>query len=523
MALNVDQLPDDLEALKQLLLGREALITRLIEEITRLKRWRFGRSAEKIDESISPQLWLHDLPKLEDMVKPEPSIEKSRSVPSEDSTDKAPEPKTGATREPRTPRSLPADLPRRTVVHPPQSCHCPECGSAMRRLGEDVSEMLDFVPGHFEVIRHVRPKLSCVHCSKVVQHPAPARPIERALPTAGLLAHVLVSKYADHCPLYRQQGIYRRAGLELDRATLASWVGEASDLLDPVVSAVGRHVLAAQKIHGDDTPVPVLDPGRGRTKTGRLWAYVRDDRPAAGPDPPAVWYRYSPDRKGEHPRAHLRAYSGILQADAYAGFTPLYEDGRILEAACWAHARRKHYDLYAADRSPIAAEAIRRIGLLYAIEREIRGCTPEVRTAVRRDRSAPVLDAMHAWLNTTLRNVSAKSPLAGAIHYTLARWRALTRFCDDGRIELDNNTAERAIRPLVLGRKNYLFAGSDAGGERAANLYSLIGTCLLNRIDPLAYLRHVLECIGEYPINRIEELLPWQIAPKLTAPQRQAA
>jgi transposase len=286
MALNVDQLPDDLEALKQLLLGREALITRLIEEITRLKRWRFGRSAEKIDESISPQLWLHDLPKLEDMVKPEPSIEKSRSVPSEDSTDKAPEPKTGATREPRTPRSLPADLPRRTVVHPPQSCHCPECGSAMRRLGEDVSEMLDFVPGHFEVIRHVRPKLSCVHCSKVVQHPAPARPIERALPTAGLLAHVLVSKYADHCPLYRQQGIYRRAGLELDRATLASWVGEASDLLDPVVSAVGRHVLAAQKIHGDDTPVPVLDPGRGRTKTGQLWAYVRDDRPAAGPDPP---------------------------------------------------------------------------------------------------------------------------------------------------------------------------------------------------------------------------------------------
>jgi hypothetical protein len=219
----------------------------------------------------------------------------------------------------------------------------------------------------------------------------------------------------------------------------------------------------------------------------------------------------------------LRAYSGILQADAYAGFTPLYEDGRILEAACWAHARRKHYDLYAADRSPIAAEAIRRIGLLYAIEREIRGCTPEVRTAVRRDRSAPVLDAMHAWLNTTLRNVSAKSPLAGAIHYTLVRWRALTRFCDDARIELDNNTAERAIRPLVLGRKNYLFAGSDAGGERAANLYSLIGTCLLNRIDPLAYLRHVLECIGEYPINRIEELLPWHIAPKLTAPQRQAA
>src|ERR1039457_3790684 len=523
MALNVDQLPDDLEALKQLLLGREALITGLIEEITRLKRWRFGRSAEKIDESISPQLWLHDLPKLEDMVKPEPSIEKSRSVPSEDSTDKAPEPKTGATREPRTPRSLPADLPRRTVVHPPQSSHCPECASAMRRLGEDVSEMLDFVPGHFAVIRHVRPKLSCVHCSKVVQHPAPARPIERALPTAGLLAQVLVSKYADHCPLYRQQGIYRRVGVELERATLADWVRQASNLFDPLVAAVGRHVRSAEKIHGDDTPVPVLDPGRGQTKTGRLWAYVRDDRPAAGPDPPAVWYRYSPDRKGEHPQAHLRSFRGILQADGYAGFNALYEDGHILEAACWAHARRKHYDLYTVDRSPIASEAIRRIGLLYAIEREIHGQTPAARLAVRQRRSAPVLAQLHVWFTATQLTVSAKSPLAGAIRYSLVRWQALTRFCHDGRIELDNNTAERSIRALVLGRKNYLFAGSDAGGERAANLYSLIGTCLLNRIDPLAYLRHVLECIGEYPINRIEELLPWQIAPKLTAPQRQAA
>jgi len=521
MAFSIDQLPEDPEALKQLLIGREALITRLIEEITRLRRWRYGRSAEKIDESINPQLWLHDLPKPA-VPKPEPAIEHSQ-VPSEDSTAQAPQPVSGATRERRTPSSLPADLPRRTVVHPPRSCQCPECGSAMRRLGEDISEMLDYIPGHFEVVRHVWPKLSCAKCSKVVQHAAPARPIERALPTAGLLAHVLVGKYADHCPLYRQQGIYRRAGLELERATLASWVGEASDLLDPVVSAVGRHVLAAQKIHGDDTPVPVLDPGRGRTKTGRLWVYVRDDRPAAGPGPPAVWYRYSPDRKAEHPRGHLHTFRGILQADAYSGFTPLYADGRILEAACWAHARRKHYDLYVADRSPIALEAMRRIGLLYAIEREIRGCAPEVRAAVRQQRSAPVLDALRTWLNATLLSVSAKSPLAAAIHYTLVRWTALTRFCDDGRIEIDNNTAERAIRPLVLGRRNFLFAGSDAGGERAANIYSLIGTCLLNRIDPSAYLRHVLECIGEHPINRIEELLPWQIAPKLITSQRQAA
>jgi hypothetical protein len=236
-----------------------------------------------------------------------------------------------------------------------------------------------------------------------------------------------------------------------------------------------------------------------------------------------VWYRYSPDRKAEHPHRHLHTFRGILQADAYAGFTPLYADGRILEAACWAHARRKHYDLYVADRSPIAFEAMRRIGLLYAIEREIRGSTPERRAAARQERSLPVLNALRTWLNATLLTVSAKSPLAGAIHYTLVRWTALTRFCDDGRIEIDNNTAERAIRPLVLGRRNFLFAGSDAGGERAANIYSLIGTCLLNRIDPSAYLRHVLECIGEHPINRIEELLPWHVAPKLITPQRQAA
>ena len=381
----------------------------------------------------------------------------------------------------------------------------------------------NYVPGHFQVIRHVRPKLSCVQCSKVVQQPAPSRPIQRGLPTAGLLAHVLVSKYADHCPLYRQQSIYRRAGLNLDRATLASWVGQSSQLMDPLVNALGRYVLSAQKIHADDTPVPVLEPGRGRTRTGRLWTYVRDDRPSAGPDPPAVWYRFSPDRKGQHPRDHLRSFRGILQADAYAGFAPLYEGSRIIEAACWAHARRKFYDVYVIDRSMIAEEAIRRIGELYDIERQLRGHPPEVRCAERQEQAVPKLRALQAWLDATLRTVSAKSPIAGAIHYTLVRWAALTRFSEDGRIELDNNTAERAIRPLVLGRKNYLFAGSDAGGERAANIYSLIGTCLLNKIDPSAYLRHVLCQIAEHPINRIEALLPWHIAPIILVPQHQAA
>lgn len=293
--------------------------------------------------------------------------------------------------------------------------------------------------------------------------------------------------------------------------------------MDPLVNALGRYVLSAQMVHADDTPVPVLEPGRGRTRTGRLWTYVRDDRPSAGPDPPAVWYRFSPDRKSQHRRDHLRSFRAILQADAYAGFAPLYEGSRIIEAACWAHTRRKFYDVYVIDRSPIAGEAIRRIGELYDIERQLRGRTPEVRCAARREQAMPKLRALREWLDVMLRTVSAKSPIAGAIHYTLVRWAALTRFAEDGRIELDNNTAERAIRPLVLGRKNYLFAGSDAGGERAANIHSLIGTCLLKKIDPSAYLRYLLCQIAEHPINRIEALLPRHIAPNLLAPQHRAA
>ncbi len=393
----------------------------------------------------------------------------------------------------------------------------------MRKLGEDISEQLDFIPGYFKVLVHVRPKLSCGHCARVIQLPAPSRPIERGLPAPGLLAQVIVAKYADHCPLYRQQGIYRRSGVELDRATLAEWVGGASWLLAPLVDALGRYVLAPGKVHADDTPVPVLDPGRGKTKTGRLWTYVRDDRPAGSRDPPAVWYRYSQNRKAEHPRAHLRAFHGILQADAYSGFAALYQDERIVEASCWAHARRKFYDIYIANNSPIAAEAIQRIGALYAIEREIRGRLPSERAAVRQERSRPLLDELQAWLSATLRTVSAKSQLAGAIHYALVRWGALTRYRDDGRIEIDNNSAERAIRPIVLGRRNYLFAGSDAGGERAANLYSLIGTAMLNAMDPYLYLRHVLERIAEHPIKRIEELLPWHVAAKLPEAARQTA
>lgn len=517
MRSDIDTLRSELAALREKLAGREALIESMRTEIIRLKRWRYGASSESIDPALAPELPLAG----GEAAKPATAgCAKDCAPPRLMSVDLAREKR--ASRRPL--RDLPAHLPRLVRVHEPEDCHCPGCGDAMRRLGEDASEQLDYVPGYFRVIRHVRPKYACTACARIVQAAAPSRPIERALPTAALLAQVIGAKYADHCPLYRQEGIYRRARVELPRSMLASWSGDAADLLDPLVASLERYVMSATKLHADDTPVPVLSPGLGKTRTARLWAYVRDERPAAGPDPPAVLYRYSPDRKGEHPQAHLAKFAGVLQADGYSGFAALYEDGSIAEAGCWAHARRKFYDVYIVDRSALAFEAMRRIGELYAIERQVRGKRPAARLAARRERSAPILADLQAWLNATLRTLSVKSPLASAIQYTLTRWSALSRFLGDGAVEIDNNAAERAIRALVLGRRNYLFAGADSGGETAARLYSLIGTCRLNDIDPHAYLRHVLERIASHPINRIEELLPWRVElTQCDSPQQEAA
>ncbi|MGB6412579.1 MAG: IS66 family transposase [Candidatus Cybelea sp.] len=489
---------DDQIAAKNVeLLSRHVEIEALKLDILKLRRLQFGQKSEKRACQIEQlELRLEELETTEAQLS-EALAAQGKMAPS--------------TRTPRTRREWPDHLARETQVVAPHEESCPSCNGTLKPLGEDVSETIEYVPARFKVIRCVRPKLACASCDAIVQAPVPSRPIERGIAGPGLLAHVLVGKYADHLPLYRQSEIYARVGVDLDRSLLADWVGRASELLAPLADALRRHVFAADVVHGDDTPLPVLAPGRGKTKTGRLWTYVRDERPAGGQAAPAVWFAYTPDRKGEHPQRHLNDFIGILQADGYAGFSRLYDGGRVVEAACWAHVRRKFVDLYELHQSEVAKEVLDRIGALYAIEKEIRERSPVERRAVRQERSRPLLDALELYLRDMLRTLSQKSAMAKAIRYALSRWEALNRYCDDGRIEIDNNAAERALRCVALGRKNYLFAGSDAGGERAAAIYSLLGTAKLNGFNPEAYLREVLARIAEHPITRIDELLSWNL------------
>jgi transposase len=500
------------EALKIALLT----IDKMKVELSYLRRMKYGRASEKLEHAQLELVGGQVAPLVVAPAVDEAANEQGKSKVTSIEAGR----KKRQTRQRPGLRELPEHLPRRTVVHTPQGgCNCEACGGGLREIGQDVSEVLDYEPGSFHVVRHVRPKMACSGCSTITQALAPSRPIERGMAGAGLLSHVLVSKYADHTPLYRQCQIYAREGVELERSTLTDWVGQAARLLTPLADAIGRYVLRAEKVHGDDTPIRVLGGKASKARTGRLWVYVRDDRPSGDRAAPAVWFQYSGNRNGEHPAKHLKHFRGVLQADAFAGYNALYEDGRIIEAACWSHARRKMWDIHERQhklRATLAHQALEQIGELFKVEAEIKGRSPLRRRRVRGLRTRPVLNDLRTWMSQTLAEVSAKSPMALAIGYSLSNWTALTRFVDDGRIEAHNNAAERALRAVAIGRKNYLHVGSDAGGQSAAVIYTLLGTAKLNGINPQLYLRHVLERIADHPINRIDELLPWVVATRLS-------
>jgi transposase len=508
---DADDLPDDPEALRALLLAERAHHAaemarvagerdRLRAIIAALQRNRFGRRSEQLDPD-QLALALEDVEQRIAAVEAEEerkSAPRQRRLPLQRRTNRG---------------ALPAHLPRiETVIGAATSCPC--CAGAMHKIGEDVSERLDIVPAQFRVLVVRRPKYACRACSgTIVQAPAPPRLVEGGLPTEALVAHAIVAKYADHLPLYRQAQIYARQGLDLDRSTLADWVGRGAWWLRPLHARLLDELRTAPMLFADETPAPVLNPGRGRTKTGQLWAYARDDRPWGGPAPPAVAYVYAPDRKAERPAAHLQGFRGVLQVDGYAGYRALAEAGQVQLACCWAHVRRRFFEIAQSGNAPIATAALVRIAELYAIEADIRGCDPKARRAARQDRSRPIVETLRSWLEAQLAAVSQKSAIAEAIRYALSRWVGLTRFLDDGRVEIDSNVVERAIRPLALNRKNALFAGSDGGGEHWAILASLIETCKLNAIDPHAYLADVFaRLVAGHPINRIEDLLPWRWA-----------
>ena len=480
-------LPDDVETLKAMLLAerekhrteqraQELRIEQLKQTIARLRQQRFGQSSER--RALLDQLELQLFELEEDHAQAEAAADldapDSVTVQSFAPFDAA----QGRRRKPAR-RPLPEHLPRERVIYPVPSA-CPCCGGALHKLGEDVTESLELVPRRWKVVQHVREKYSCRVCEQISQPPAPSHPIARGRAGPGLLAHVLFGKYGLHLPLTRQSTTFAREGVELDVSTLADWVGAAA---------------------------------AGKTRTGRLWTYVRDDRPFAGQAPPAAIYFYSPDRSGAHAEAHLAGWQGLMQADAYSGFNRLYEPGRqpgpIVEVACWAHARRYFFELARLNKAPVGIEAVARIDALFTIEREINGKSPSERRSVRQERSKPLVDALGAWLREQHAKVSPNGKTSKAIAYSLNAWEALIRFLDDGRLCMSNNAAERAMRPIATGRRNWTFAGSDQGGRRAAAIYTIIETAKLNDVDPLAWLADVLARLQDHPAKRLDELLPW--------------
>jgi len=509
-----EPLPEDIAALKAALVAEraarqqaevrassaEAMVAHYKLLIAKLKREQYGQSSErgrKLIDQLELQLEELAASAAEDEAAAEPTGVDPTSVHA-------------FTRKKPVRAPFPAHLPRERVVIPAPSA-CPCCGGKLAKLGETITETLEVAPRQWKVIQTVREKFTCRSCEKITQPPAPFHVIARGRAGASLLAMILYAKFGEHQPLNRQSDSYARQGIDLDVSTLADWVGACTATLAPLVELIRRHVFAAERIHGDDTTVPVL--AKGRTITGRLWTYVRDDRPYAGPDPPAAVFYYSRNRNGEHPNRHLAGYTGILQADAYAGFGDLYDARRkpkpITEAACWSHGRRKFFVIADTSKAPVAIEAVRRIDAIFAIERDLNGYSAGDRLAARQVRIAPRVAELEGWMRAERARLSRHADTAKAMDYMLKRWPAFTRFLADGRICLTNNAAERALRGIALGRRAWLFAGSDRGGERAAAMYTLIGTAKLNDIDPQAWLADILGRINDHPAARLAELLPW--------------
>lgn len=491
--------------------GAEAMVVHLKLMIAKLRHDQYGASSER-GRKLLDQMELE--------------LEELEASAAEDAA-AAPQPDAGGTnvhaftrRKPvRAP--LPAHLPRERVVLPgPTECPC--CGGVLAKLGETITETLEVIPRQWKVVQTVREKFTCRACETITQPPAPFHPISRGRAGPHLLAMVLDAKFANHLPLNRQSEAYAREGIDLDVSTLADWVGACTATLAPLFTLLLAHVMAAERLHGDDTTVPVL--ARGKTITGRLWTYVRDDRPFGGPAPPAAIFYYSRDRGGEHPQHHLAGYRGVLQADAYAGFNDLYSEARqpapLIQALCWAHGRRNFFKLAELVKAPLAIEAVRRIDAIFDAERTINGLPADQRHAVRQERIAVLVDDLQSWMRDVRRKMSRHADVAKAIDYMLKRWAAFSRFLDDGRICLTNNAAERSLRGIALGRKAWLFAGSDRGGERAAVMYSLIVTAKLNNVDPRAWLADVLGRINDHRASHLSELMPWNCraaAPKAIA------
>jgi transposase len=478
-------------------LSAEALVAHYKLLIAKLRREQYGQSSER-GRQLLDQLELQ--------------LEEAAASAAEDEVAAAP---AGTAVHPFTRRKpvrapFPTHLPRERVVVPaPKACPC--CGGKLAKLGETITETLEVVPRQWKVIQTVREKFTCRACEKITQPPAPFHVIPRGHVGPSLLAMILYAKYGEHQPLNRQSETFAREGIDLDVSTLADHVGAATVVLSPLCELIRQHVFAAERVHGDDTTVPVLT--KGKTITGRLWTYVRDDRPFAGPDPPAAVFFYSRNRGGEHPARHLAGYAGILQADAYAGFGDLYDGkrkpGPIIEAACWSHGRRHFFELADLRKAPLAVEAVRLIDEIFAIERRINGLAAGDRLVARQRESKPIVADLERWMRTERARLSRHAETARAIDYMLTRWPAFTRFLDDSRICLTNNAAERALRGIALGRRAWLFAGSDRGGERAAAIYTLIATAKLNDVNPQAWLADVLSGIADHPVQRLSELLPW--------------